>query len=63
MINGEERRDSYLTLGEVYRFGAARTKDGWRLSRIETEPLWSSQPLSGGTRIGQTARDAATAAS
>lgn len=57
----EEQRDSYLTLGEVYRFGAVRTKDGWRLSRIETEPLWSTQSLSGGARVGQTAHDAATA--
>ena len=54
VINGEEQPASYLTLGEVYRFGAVRTEDGWRLSRIETEPLWSSQPLSGGARVAQT---------
>jgi hypothetical protein len=62
LINDEEQHASYLTLGEVYRFGAVRTDDGWRLSRIETEPLWSSQPLSGGARVTQT-YDAATAAS
>jgi SnoaL-like protein len=26
--------------GERYRFGAARTPDGWRLSRIEVTPIW-----------------------
>lgn len=29
-----------LTLGEVYRFQAVRTPHGWRLSRVETTPLW-----------------------
>ena len=54
VINGEEQRASYLTVGELYRFGAVRTDHGWRLERIETEPLWSSQPLSGGARVDQT---------
>ena len=63
VLNGEQQRDSYLTLGEVYRFAAVRTADGWRLSRIETEPLWSSQRLSGGARIAQTGHDAEPAAS
>jgi hypothetical protein len=63
VINGKEQRDSFLTLGEVYRFGAVRTADGWRLSRIETEPRWSSRPLSGGARVAQTRQDAAPAAS
>lgn len=63
MINGEQQRDSYLTLGEVYRFTAVRTAKGWRLSTIETEPLWCSQPLSGGARVEQTAQTAATTAS
>ena len=62
-INGEVQRASYLTLGEVYRFGAVRTDHGWRLSRIETEPLWSSQPLSGGARVAQSAHDGQSAAS
>lgn len=62
IVNGEEQRDSYLSLGEVYRFGAVRTEDGWRLSRIETEPLWSSRRLSGGARIAQSAGDATTPA-
>ena len=26
--------------GERYRFGAARTPDGWRLRRIEVTPIW-----------------------
>ncbi|SDQ76557.1 nuclear transport factor 2 family protein [Thermostaphylospora chromogena] len=31
-----------LTLGEVYRFQAVRTPHGWRLSRVETTPLWTT---------------------
>ncbi|WP_433724986.1 nuclear transport factor 2 family protein [Nocardia sp. CA-129566] len=31
-----------FTLGEVYRFDAVRTADGWRLSRVETTPVWST---------------------
>ena len=26
--------------GERYRFEAARTRDGWRLSRVEVKPVW-----------------------
>jgi hypothetical protein len=26
--------------GERYRFEALRTPDGWRLSRVEVEPVW-----------------------
>jgi len=59
VVNGQEQRDSYLALGEVYRLGAVRTEDGWRLSRIETDPVWSSQRLSGGARIAQTGGAAA----
>ena len=29
-----------LVMGEVYRFGARRTADGWRLTRVETAPTW-----------------------
>jgi hypothetical protein len=28
------------SIGEVYNFGVVRTPDGWRISRIETVPLW-----------------------
>jgi hypothetical protein len=31
-----------FTLGEVYRFEAVRTPPGWRLSRVETTPVWMS---------------------
>jgi hypothetical protein len=31
-----------FTLGEVYRFDAVRTAEGWRLSRVETTPVWST---------------------
>ncbi|WP_433193340.1 nuclear transport factor 2 family protein [Nocardia sp. CA-107356] len=31
-----------FTLGEIYRFDAVRTTEGWRLSRVETTPQWST---------------------
>jgi hypothetical protein len=31
-----------FTLGETYAFTAARTPSGWRLSSVETVPLWST---------------------
>ena len=55
LINGVEQAGSYLTVGGRYRFGAVRTEDGWRLARIESETLWSSQPQSRGALITQTA--------
>jgi SnoaL-like domain len=55
LINGVEQADSYLTIGGRYRFGAVRTEGGWRLGRIESETLWSSQPRSRGALITQTA--------
>ncbi|MBF6205862.1 nuclear transport factor 2 family protein [Streptomyces gardneri] len=30
------------TLGEIYRFDAVRTGEGWRLSRVQTTPIWST---------------------
>lgn len=29
-------------MGEVYRFDARRTPEGWRLSRVESVPVWQS---------------------
>jgi hypothetical protein len=34
-----------FTLGETYAFTAARTPSGWRLSSVETIPLWSTGTL------------------
>ncbi|MFG1797287.1 nuclear transport factor 2 family protein [Nocardia sp. NPDC049149] len=34
-----------FALGETYRFDAVRTAEGWRLSRVETTPLWSTGTL------------------
>jgi len=31
-----------FTLGEVYRFAAVRTPEGWRFSSVETIPVWMS---------------------
>lgn len=31
-----------FTLGEVYRFDAVRTPEGWRISRVEATPVWMS---------------------
>jgi 3-phenylpropionate/cinnamic acid dioxygenase small subunit len=28
-------------LGEVYRFTMARTRDGWRMSRMTSSPVWT----------------------
>ncbi len=33
-----------LMMGEVYRFSARRTAEGWRLTRVETTPTWRMQP-------------------
>ncbi len=54
VINGVEQADSYLSVGGRYRFAAVRADDGWRLARIESEPVWSSQPQSRGALITQT---------
>jgi 3-phenylpropionate/cinnamic acid dioxygenase small subunit len=31
-----------FALGGIYRFNATRTPQGWRLSRVETHPIWAS---------------------
>jgi hypothetical protein len=54
VVNGVEQADPYLTIGGLYRFGAVRTDAGWRVARIESETLWSSQPQTRGARITQT---------
>jgi ketosteroid isomerase-like protein len=33
---------STFTMGEIYRFALTRTPEGWRFSRIETTPVWTS---------------------
>jgi 3-phenylpropionate/cinnamic acid dioxygenase small subunit len=32
-----------FVMGEVYRFSARRTDDGWRLTSVETTPTWRMQ--------------------
>jgi uncharacterized protein (TIGR02246 family) len=32
-----------LVMGEVYRFAARATDEGWRLTRVETTPTWRVQ--------------------
>lgn len=39
---GETVPRPVYTLGEVYRFDSVRTGEGWRLSRVETTPIWST---------------------
>jgi hypothetical protein len=34
--------EPHFTLGEIYRFAAVRTPDGWRLSRVRTIPVWTT---------------------
>jgi hypothetical protein len=31
-----------LTLGQLYRFDVVRTRQGWRLARIELTPIWAA---------------------
>lgn len=38
----------HLTVGEVYRFDAARTAGGWRLTRVASTPVWASESHIGG---------------
>lgn len=33
----------HLTMGEVYRFAARRTDEGWRLTSVATAPTWRVQ--------------------
>ncbi len=32
-----------LMMGEVYRFSARRTEEGWRLTSVQTTPTWRTQ--------------------
>lgn len=34
----------HMVLGEIYRLRARRTADGWRLSGVETQPVWATEP-------------------
>jgi hypothetical protein len=34
--------EPHFTLGEIYRFAAVRTPHGWRLSRVQTVPVWTT---------------------
>lgn len=47
-VTGPDRSGPHFQLGERYRFEAIRTPDGWRLSRVESVPVWSvgSRPVS-----------------
>jgi SnoaL-like domain len=49
-IGGGDGSGPLTQIGERYRFGAARTSDGWRFSRVEASPIWSvrSTPLPSG---------------
>jgi SnoaL-like domain len=45
-VPNPEQPDSRFALGERYRFEAVRTGSGWRLSRVEAAPVWSTRDLS-----------------
>jgi hypothetical protein len=34
--------EPHFTLGEIYRFAAIRTPNGWLLSRVQTIPVWTT---------------------
>ena len=40
-VNGHEVSGPHFHLGERYSFQAVRTPHGWRLSHVESRPLWS----------------------
>jgi hypothetical protein len=43
-IRADATSRPHMVLGEVYRLHARRTADGWRLSSVETEPVWAAEP-------------------
>jgi hypothetical protein len=47
-VSGPDGSGPHFQLGERYRFEAIRTPDGWRLSHVESTPVWSvgSRPVS-----------------
>ena len=40
-VHGPDVSGPLFQLGERYRFEAVRTRDGWRLSHVESEPVWT----------------------
>ena len=40
-VNGRDASGPPFQLGERYRFEAVRTYDGWRLSQVESRPIWT----------------------
>ena len=43
-IRADTASRQHMVLGEVYRFHARRTSDGWRLSSVVTQPVWATEP-------------------
>ncbi|MFE1592061.1 nuclear transport factor 2 family protein [Nocardia sp. NPDC058705] len=44
-VAGRMAPEPLFTSGGPYRFEAVRTTEGWRFSRVETQPLWSTGTL------------------
>jgi SnoaL-like domain len=40
-LNGPDASGPLFQRGERYRFEAVRTPDGWRLSYVESRPIWT----------------------
>jgi SnoaL-like domain len=40
-VNGPDLSGPLFQLGERYSFEAVRTREGWRLSRVRTKPIWT----------------------
>jgi hypothetical protein len=40
-VHGRDPSGSLFQRGERYTFEAVRTADGWRLSRVESKPIWT----------------------
>ena len=43
-IRADTATHPHMVLGEVYRLRVRRTADGWRLSSVETQPVWATEP-------------------
>jgi hypothetical protein len=42
LVPSADEPAAHTTLGERYRFEAVRTPQGWRLSRVAVDPIWTA---------------------
>ncbi|MFQ6326041.1 nuclear transport factor 2 family protein [Nocardia sp. CWNU-33] len=44
-VDGRLAPEPLFSSGGAYRFDAVRTPEGWRFSRVETAPVWTTGTL------------------